>query len=90
VTSVALERARAAQPAGFTPTFEEELDERRARGELSLAVRNVLVELERWRLEAPRHAAWIAAGARPIHSEAEHVDTFGMAYVMPDRKRRRT
>lgn len=38
----------------------------------------------------PRHAAWIAAGAPSITSEAEHVRWFGEPYRAPTRRRART
>jgi hypothetical protein len=77
----ALERARALQPAGFEPDPLED--------ELAPATRAARLELERWRRDNPRHAAWIAAGARPIRSEAEHVAIFGIVYEKPTVKRRR-
>ena len=91
--SEALARARTSQPANFRPDeLQAELEEVEAlyrEGELSLAGRNLRVELMRFRLEHRDHAAWVAAGAPSIRSDAEHREWFGIAYDKPVGKRGR-
>jgi hypothetical protein len=40
----------------------------------------------RFAAEQPKHAAWIAAGAPPIRSDAEHREWFGEPYAAKPRR----
>lgn len=51
--------------------------------------RQALEAMAVWRDANPEHAAWIAAGAPPIRSDAEHRRWFGCSYDDSARRRRR-
>jgi hypothetical protein len=55
-----------------------------------LAGREAIAACERFARENPEHAAWLAAGAPPIHSDAEHVRWFGESYTSTAPRRRRS
>lgn len=44
--------------------------------------------MRRFVADNPRHAAWLAAGAPSIRSQAEHIEWFGEPYTAPARRKR--
>jgi hypothetical protein len=51
------------------------------------ALRLALEACADFRRREPRHAAWIANGAPPVTSQAEHVRLFGQLWQAPQRRK---
>lgn len=71
---------------GDKAAFDERRNTSRTFAAMPGSAKAALEAMEQFRRESPEHAAWIAAGAPPIRSQADHVKWFGREY--DERKRR--
>lgn len=56
------------------------------RAAMPSAVSDHAPAITRWAAENPCHAAWLAAGAPPIRSDAQHREWFGEPYTAKPRR----